>query len=101
MNRAHHRVIPQQISNPTSLSRCILEGGPHHGVVIQKEGSLGNGLNGRPMVSEEGMVERSDMSKPLENPRKKDGDRGWQDAGFQRHLTHNGMSVLVVHEKRR
>ena len=53
------------------------------------------------MVSEEGMVERSDMSKPLENPRKKDGDRGWQDAGFQRHLTHNGMSILVVHEKRR
>ena len=53
------------------------------------------------MVSEEGMVERSNMSKPLENPRKKVGDRGWQDAGFQRHLTHNGMSVLVVHEKRR
>ena len=53
------------------------------------------------MVSEEGMVKRSDMSKPLENPRRKDGDRGWQDAGFQRYLTHNDMSVLVLHERRR
>ena len=101
MNSAQHRVIPQQVLNPTSLSRCILEGG--HTTVSSSENraALILVLNGRSMVSEESMVERSKMSKPPENPRKRDGDRGWRDTGFQRYLTHNGMGVLVVHEKRR
>ena len=58
----HHRVIPQQVLNPTSLSRCILEGG--HTTVSSSENreTLVLVLNGRPMVSEKSMVERSNMS---------------------------------------